>query len=96
MDGTGLNNRARNGDSLLRSTTWGTRLACLALVTMLAAALALADGNHHKLSKELEALRGGDGATVDVIIQFNQTPTAAHHQKVQSRGGVLKLSLIHI
>ena len=94
MDGTGLNNRARNGDSLLRSTTWGTRLACLALVTMLAAALALADGNHHKLSKELEALRGGDGgATVDVIIQFTQTPTAAHHQKVQNRGGVLKRTL---
>ena len=94
MDGTGLNNRARNGDSRLRSTTWGTRLACLALVTMLAAALALADGNHHKLSKELEALRGGDGgATVDVIIQFTQTPTAAHHQKVQNRGGVLKRTL---
>jgi serine protease AprX len=94
MDGTGLNNRARNGDGLLRSTTWGTRLACLALVTLLAAGLALANGNHHKLSKELEALKGGDGgATVDVIIQFNQTPTAAHHQKVQNKGGILKRTL---
>ncbi len=94
MDGTGRNNRARNGDGLLRSTTWGTRLASLALVPLLAAGLALADGNHHKLSKDVEPLKGGhEGATVDVIIQFNQTPTAAHHQKVQNKGGVLKRKL---
>src|SRR6266702_7727730 len=94
MDGTGRNNRARNGDGLLRSTTWGTRLSSLALVPLLAAGLALADGNHHKLSKDVEPLKGGhEGATVDVIIQFNQTPTAAHHQKVQNKGGVLKRKL---
>lgn len=34
----------------------------------------------------------GDG-TVDVIIQFNQTPTDAHHQKVQNKGGVLRTKL---
>jgi serine protease AprX len=74
--------------------TWGARIALLALVTLLAAALSFADGKKHKLSNDLDALKGGhDGATVDVIIQFNQTPTAAHHHKVQSKGGVLKTNL---
>src|SRR5216684_6407718 len=80
-------------DGILRTMTWGRRLALLTLITLLAAGLALADGNH-KLSTDLDALKGGhNGATVDVIIQFNQTPTAAHHQKVQSKGGVLKTKL---
>ncbi|HEX9224519.1 MAG TPA: S8 family peptidase, partial [Candidatus Acidoferrales bacterium] len=34
-----------------------------------------------------------NGARVDVIIQFNETPTEAHHQKVQNQGGVLKTKL---
>src|SRR5258708_17916360 len=80
--------------SILKTTTWGARLALLALITMLLAGLCLADGNKHKLSNDLEVLKGGkSGATVDVIIQFNQTPTAGHHQKVQNKGGVLKTKL---
>src|SRR5258708_621623 len=80
--------------SILKTTTWGARLALLALITMLLAGLCLADGNKHKLSNDLEVLKGGkSGATVDVIIQFNQTPTDAHHQKVQNKGGVLKTKL---
>src|SRR5258708_19906646 len=83
-----------SGDGILRTTTWGRRLALLTLITLLAAGLSFADGNKHKLSKDLDAFKGGhNGATVDVIIQFNQTPTAAHHQKVQSKGGVLKTNL---
>src|SRR5712691_7771314 len=81
-----------SSDTFLKTTTWGARLALLALIALLAAGMSLADGN--KLSKDLDALKGGhNGATVDVIIQFNQTPTAAHHQKVQSKGGVLKTKL---
>src|SRR5438309_728038 len=73
------------------TTTWGARLAPLALVALLAAALSLADGKKHKLSKDLDALKGSNsGPTVDVIIQFNQAPTDVHHQKVHSKGGVLK------
>src|SRR6266700_3573136 len=80
--------------SILKTTTWGARLALLALITMLVAGLCLADSNKHKLSNDLEVLKGGkSGATVDVIIQFNQTPTDAHHQKVQNKGGVLKTKL---
>jgi serine protease AprX len=81
-------------DCILKTTTWGKRLALLALITLLAAGWSLADGKKHKVSSDLDALKGGkNGATVDVIIQFNQTPTAAHHQKVQNKGGVLKTKL---
>ena len=94
MHGTSHNHQAANGEGLLKTTTWGRRLALLALITLLAAGLSLADGNKHKVSSDLDALKGGKhGATVDVIIQFNQTPTAAHHQKVQNKGGVLKTKL---
>src|SRR6266704_4350192 len=89
-----LETRGPSNDSVLKTTTWGTRLALLALVTLLAAALSLADGKKHKVSQDLEALKNGpSGATVDVIIQFNQTPTDAHHQKVQDKGGALKTKL---
>src|SRR5216683_4141787 len=86
--------RGPSNDSVLKTTTWGRRIALLTLITLLAAGLSFADGNKHKLSNDLDALKGRhDGATVDVIIQFNQTPTDAHHQKVQNKGGVLKTNL---
>src|SRR5260370_3108073 len=79
--------------SVLKPTTWGARVALLALIILLAAGMSHADGKD-KLSKDLEALKGGNsGTTVDVIIQFNQTPTDAHHQKVQNLGGALKTKL---
>src|SRR6266571_612724 len=88
-----LGTRRSSDDSVLKTTTWGARLALLTLITLLTAGLCLADGKN-KLSKDLEALKGGNsGGTVDVIIQFNQTPTDAHHQKVQNKGGVLKTKL---
>src|SRR5258707_6720943 len=88
-----LGTRRSSNDSVLKTTTWGARLALLTLITLLVAGLCLADGKH-KLSKDLDALKGNNsGATVDVIIQFNQTPTDAHHQKVQNKGGVLQTKL---
>src|SRR5437879_11478935 len=66
-----------SGDAIIRTTTWGRRLALLTLIILLAAGLSFADGKH-KVSKDLDALKGANannGATVDVIIQFNQTPT---------------------
>src|SRR3989454_10568577 len=90
-----LETRRPSQDRVLKTTTtWGARLALLTLIILLAAGLSLADGKKHKLSKDLDALKGGpSGGTVDVIIQFNQTPTDAHHQKVQNKGGVLKTKL---
>src|SRR5438552_6171213 len=86
--------QSSSGSILKTTTTWGTRLALLTLVALLAAGTSFADGKKHKLSKDLDAVKGGhNGATVDVIIQFNQTPTNAHHQKVQNKGGVLKAKL---
>ena len=86
--------RQPSDDSVLKTTTWGARLVLLALIALLAAGLSFADGNKRKVSSDLDALKGGHGgATVDVIIQFNQTPTEAHHQKVQSKGGALKTKL---
>src|SRR2546425_1328087 len=86
--------RRSSNDSILKTTTWGARLALLVLITLLAAGLSLANGKKHKLSNDLDALKGGyNGTTVDVIIQFKQTPTGAHHQKVQNKGGVLKRNL---
>src|SRR6266481_6019550 len=88
-----LGTRQSSNDSVLKTTTWGARLALLTLITLLVAGLCLADGKH-KLSKDLDALKGShSGASVDVIIQFNQTPTDAHHHKVQDKGGVLKTKL---
>src|SRR5437899_12456869 len=80
-----------SSDTILKTTTWGARLALLALITLLAAGLSLADGKKHRLSKDLDAVKGGhNGTTVDVIIQFNQTPTDAHHQKKKKKGGIIK------
>ena len=86
--------RRSSNDSVLKTTTWGARLALLALITLLAADLSLADGNKHKLSKDLESLKGrGKGATIDVIVQYKVTPTDAQHLRVQGRGGALKRKL---
>src|SRR5437879_2176199 len=93
MSATFETSRSSN-DSVLKTTTWGARLALLVLIMLVVAVLCLADANKSKLSKDLEAVKGGpSGGTVDVIIQFNQTPTDAHHQKVQDKGGVLKTKL---
>src|SRR6266581_2917672 len=79
---------------LPKGPAWGTRVAAVVILILLTAGLSFADGKKHKLSKDVEDLKSGPSATtVDVIIQFNQTPTAAHHQKVQNKGGVLKTKL---
>src|SRR3989449_9086675 len=93
MSATFETSRSSN-ERVLKTTTWGARLALLVLIMLVVAGLCLADGNKSKLSKDLEAVKGRpSGGTVDVIIQFNQTPTDAHHQKVQNKGGVLKTKL---
>ena len=64
-----------------------TRLLPLFGATLLLLAPAYAG----KLSKDLQNV--SSGSTVDVIVQFKQAPTEAHHQKITSRGGQLKTAL---
>src|SRR5258708_1656012 len=86
--------RQSSNDGVLKTTTWGAWFALLALITLLASGSSLADTKKPKFSDDLNAARSGKhGTTVDVIIQFNQTPTDAHHQKVQNKVGVLKTKL---
>src|SRR3989441_2976092 len=93
MSATPQTKRSLN-DSVLKTTAWGARLVLLALITLLAAGLSLADGNKYKLSQDLESLKGrGKGATIDVIVQYKVTPTDAQHLRVQGRGGALKRQL---
>ena len=51
--------RQSSNDSSLETTTWGARFALLTLMTLLVAGLCLADGNKHKLSNDLNVLKGG-------------------------------------
>jgi len=81
-------------NSWVFSTTWGARVLMAIVICLLAVGASLADGRKHKLSRDLDALKGKrNGATVDVIIQFSQTPTDIQHQKVRNKGGVLKTKL---
>ena len=48
-------------------------------------AASLVSAGSPKMAKDLSGKKGS--AQVDVIIQFTQTPTARHHQKVRSKGG---------
>jgi serine protease AprX len=50
----------------------------------------------HKLSSDLANFPLNADGTVNVIIQFNQTPTAQHFADLATRGGKLKFSLQHI
>ena len=65
-----------------KTAMWG-RIFLTACALILGASLAFAGS--HKMSKDLEGKHAS--GQVDVIVQFNQVPTAFHHQKVLSRGG---------
>jgi serine protease AprX len=73
----------------IRSATWGRNilLSCLlAFVCSLAFA-----GQNGKIASELSGNQSSN--QVNVIIQFNQIPTASHHRKVTNRGGSINRDL---
>ena len=74
--------------------------ASLFRLVMLFAALALAVPGafaaSHKIAPDMANFPVNPDGTVNVIIQFNQTPQARHFQMIASRGGKLKFSLDHI
>ena len=71
-----------------RSSRWGTTLLALC-ATIFSAGMAFA--TPQKISSDLKAKTAAD--QVDVIVQFTQVPTAAHHEKILSRGGTVKREL---
>jgi serine protease AprX len=77
-----------------------SRAGLLMRLVMLFAALTLAVpaafGAPHKLSPDLANFPVNPDGTVNVIIQFNQTPQARHFQMMASRGGKLRFALEHI
>jgi serine protease AprX len=72
------------------------RLFLLAATLALVSTTALAANGRHKLAPDLSGFPVNSDSTVDVIIQFNQTPQARHFQMMASRGGRLKFSFKHI
>ena len=62
-----------------------------AMVGILVVSVSMGFGRSAKISSDLKT--GGAGERVAVIVQFSHTPTARHHQKVFSRGGVLRAEL---
>src|ERR1035437_5997635 len=72
----------------IRSAMWGSIvLTCFAFFLSVSVAFSAPT----KISKDLQGRNASD--QVDVIVQFNQVPTAHHHQRVFSRGGTLKREL---
>jgi serine protease AprX len=74
-------------------TAWGTKFLSLAGLLLLAASLAFAGPQKHNPKMSDELGRVDQNSTVDVIIQYNQVPTEAHHQKVRNKGGALQREL---
>ena len=54
-------------------------------------AFAMTAAAERKVAKDLENLK--PDSTVDVIVQYRKTPIAAHHQKIEARGGKHKTDL---
>ena len=71
-----------------KSAMWGRTIAALCALIVSAS---LAFAGSPKLSRDLAEKKSSD--RVDVIVQFNQVPTARHHEKVLSRGGAIKREL---
>ena len=71
-----------------RSALWGKIILTLCVLIL---GVCAAFASSAKISTDLQGKNGTD--QVDVIVQYNQVPTAEHHQKVFSRGGTLKREL---
>lgn len=75
---------------------WLFHLLALALMLAVVPAAAHAGSKHGKLSADLSNFPVNPDGTVNVIIQFNQTPKAQHFADLAARGGRMKFSLDRI
>jgi len=91
--------RFNERDLAKRRVSWFVHLLAVAVILALFPAAAQASGGHGahgKLAADLANFPVNPDGTVDVIIQFNQTPKAQHFADLAARGGRLKFSLEHI
>lgn len=75
---------------------WFFHLLAVAMTFALIPAVAHAKGGHAKLSADLSGFPVNPDGTVNVIIQFNQTPKAQHFADLAAHGGRMKFLLDHI
>jgi serine protease AprX len=71
-----------------KSVVWGKAILTLCAIILISIPTFAAS---QKISKELEQKQGSD--KVDVIVQFDQMPSARHHEKILSRGGQINRDL---
>jgi serine protease AprX len=74
----------------IRINRWGATLLALC-ATVFSAGMAFA--GPQKISGDLQAKTTANAEMVDVIVRFTTVPTAAHHEKILSRGGTIKREL---
>src|SRR5262249_12450332 len=80
----------------LQKQKWLFHLFVVAVILTLVPAAAHAKGGHAKLSADLTGFPVNPDGTVDVIIQFNQTPKAQHFADLAAHGGRMKCLLEYI
>src|SRR5215467_1762350 len=75
---------------------WSKFTRGLLLAIVLVASTAATAAGRSKIAPDLKNFPVHTDGTVDVIIQFNQTPQARHFEAIAARGGRLRFSLQHI
>lgn len=80
----------KSGDGAKAGQNWLARLSGLAAIFLIFAATAFAQGQHRKLAADFASFPTHSDGTVDVIIQFNQTPQAKHFEMMAAHGGQWK------
>lgn len=80
----------KSGDGAKAGPNWLARLSGLAAIFLIFAATAFAQGQHRKVAADFANFPTHSDGTVDVIIQFNQTPQAKHFEMIAAHGGQWK------
>jgi serine protease AprX len=89
--------RSKTNPNSAHSAGWSKfTLGGLLLAIVLFASTGATAAGRGKIAPDLKNFPVHTDGTVDVIIQFNQTPQARHFEAIAARGGRLRFSLQHI
>src|SRR5689334_19203814 len=93
-----MKTRKQNSTGQKQRKFWLLHFALFAAILTLSpmAAQAAAGKGGHKLAADLANFPVNADGTVDVIIQFNQTPKAQHFAALAAQGGRKKFTFDHI